>query len=504
MKEESFKRRYLIKIITSFLIAGINVVVQIILPRALSVDEYGYYSYNLNVFTSVVTIANLAMSNAFVAKYSKRNNEISLVYFYLAFVGIVALALNALIIGLFAANVISSFFSGQSFLIVLFALEASILLKLLTDCISIFDASSIARFPSIMQVVIKIALVLSVLASYFAGVLNLLLFYIIQISILSLVITVLIASVIRYQNKKYREPVVKKFSQYYKEFFVFCRPLFISLIVSQGVTILLNWSLMHWSGASEQAMFGAAWQFNAIISYIFSPFAELSKREFACIEENRDLLRRRFEKSLTLIVWLTSYFSIFVAASSNWIVPIVFGDKYANANSVTTIMMYYTIFQACGQICGSYLIGVSDTKASAVIGVAGQAFVVAMIFCFQFPGLVFAESLGAVGISINYLVSSLITSVVSIIYIYRKNGSKVLINCLKHIIPIVTLSMVSFALSYIANFITRNDDAIALLFKTFFCGIAYTFITATFIFAFPKTINMTREELFNYFKRKKV
>ncbi|MBO6214740.1 MAG: hypothetical protein J6N76_04300, partial [Lachnospiraceae bacterium] len=106
MKQDRFAGRYIIKLISSVAIAALNVAVQLILPRALSVEEYGYYSYNLNMFTSAVVMANLSASNAMVAKFSKRNEELGIVDFYLGFYAVVAVVLNigvALLMSLFPA-----------------------------------------------------------------------------------------------------------------------------------------------------------------------------------------------------------------------------------------------------------------------------------------------------------------------------------------------------------------------------------------------------------------
>ena len=56
-----------------------------ILPRALTISEYGYYSYKLNVFTYVVSMATLSVPSALVSKFSKRNEELGLVLFYIKF-----------------------------------------------------------------------------------------------------------------------------------------------------------------------------------------------------------------------------------------------------------------------------------------------------------------------------------------------------------------------------------------------------------------------------------
>ena len=68
MKQDEFKSRYIIKLISSVLIALLNIIIQMLLPRVFTVEEYGYYTYNLNVFTSVVGIATLSAPNALVSK----------------------------------------------------------------------------------------------------------------------------------------------------------------------------------------------------------------------------------------------------------------------------------------------------------------------------------------------------------------------------------------------------------------------------------------------------
>lgn len=40
MKQDEFRSRYLIKISSSVLIAALNMVIQVILPRAFTVEEY--------------------------------------------------------------------------------------------------------------------------------------------------------------------------------------------------------------------------------------------------------------------------------------------------------------------------------------------------------------------------------------------------------------------------------------------------------------------------------
>ena len=203
MKQNDFKYRYIVKVLSSIGIAVLNMIIQFVLPRAFNIEEYGYYTYNLNVFTSIVTLANLSASNAFIAKYSKRNQEIGMIYFYLSFYGIVAIVLNVSVIFLYGIGAFSSTFAGQTLGIVMLGLETAIVLKLLTDCISIYDAAAISRFPAVLQILLKIIVSGAVIFGYLFGNLNLALFYIIQLSVTIVIVCILLYAIIKEQKKKY-------------------------------------------------------------------------------------------------------------------------------------------------------------------------------------------------------------------------------------------------------------------------------------------------------------
>lgn len=327
MKRDEFKERYVIKLASSVLLVILNAFIQLILPRAFSVEEYGYYTYNLNVFMSVVNIATLSTQSALVSKLSKRNEEIGLILFYLKFYLIMALVLNLAVIGLYISGFLQNTFVGQTLFIILLGLEAAIILRLQTDSIGIFDALAVSRFPAVMQIILKAGICLAVLISYLVGQLNLACFYIIQILMTFIITFSMLYEIIKDQKRKYSTRVDRGNRIYIKEFWKFCKPLVLSNVVSQMIVILMNWSLMNWAGVVEQAIFGAAWQLNALVSYIFSPYAELSKREFAVICNDIGELKYRYIQSLKLMMWIISYFAIFIGFVSEWLLPVVYGDK---------------------------------------------------------------------------------------------------------------------------------------------------------------------------------
>lgn len=500
MKQDEFKNRYMIKLSSSVVLAVLNMVIQFLLPRAFTVEEYGYYTYNLNVFTSVVGMAMLSAPNALIAKFSKRNDEIGLVSFYLKFYLAVILCLNVGVIVLYRAGLLQKTFTGQTLFVVLLAMESAAVLRLQTDSIGIFDAMAISRFPAVMQIVLKVFISVAVIAGYLLGKLNLKFFYSIQILLTFLITCSLLYEIIKEQKARY--PVRLDFGSraYFKEYYEFCRPLVISSIISQVLTIFMNWALMRWSGATAQAMFGAAWQLNTLVSYVFSPYAELSKREFAVVCGDRDILRYRYVQALKLMLWITSYFALFIGIMSEWLLPIVYGDKYAGAELVTILIMFYTVYQAGGQISGAFFLATERTKISATLGIASQLVTLAAVFVFQIPNFIWRESLGSVGIALTYLIPNIISTGMGLHANSRMLEMPFIKNWFIRIPPLVLCSVTAFALKHGFDLAWKGTGTGILVGKVILAGLLYTAVIGSVVWLHPQFLGVTKESIRNLVK----
>lgn len=493
MKQDDFKNRYFIKLASSVLIVALNTVVQMILPRMFSVEEYGYYTYNLNVFTSVTALANLSASNAMISKFAKRNEEIGLVIFYLKFYFAVAMILNLAVMGLYPLRVMQEAFAGQTLCMVLLGLEAAVSSRLLTDSVGMCDAMAVSRFPAVVQIVLKLLLTAAVLAGGLAGRLDLIYFYVMQAGLTLCLTIFMLAALIKAQRKQYPVRADRGIRWYVQEYYQFCRPLILSGIFSQLLVIVMNWALMRWGGAAEQAMFGAAWQLNTLVSYVFSPYAELSKREFAVAAGCLELLQQRYMQALKLMMWFTSYFAIFIAFASDWILPVVYGDAYAGAGVVTALIMFYTIYQAWGQISGAFLLALEKTKISAWISILAQISMALCMFLFQIPNVIWPKSLGSVGIALTYLISNGISVSIclfvnaGLLRISFRESEKI------QLVPVVLCSGTTLLLRFVLNGIWTGHSAGVCFIKLVLSGMIYTVITGGVIWAKPELIQTTRE-----------
>lgn len=498
--QDNLRNRYIIKVGSSALIAVFNIIIQLILPRVFSLTEFGFYSYNLNLFTSIVVLANLSASNAMVAKFSKRNEEIGLVKFYLKFYAAMTLILTALILFIYPTAYIQEAFGGQTIFVIMLGLQVAVVNKLLTDCISMYDASAVSRFPAFMQIILKVLLSFSVIIGYLFGKLSLSVFYIFQVSITSLIIFILLKTLIRDQRMRYPIYLDKGIMHYAKEYWNFCSSLVLAGIFAQIVVIIMNWALMRWSGAGEQALFGAAWQFNLLLSYIFSPYAEVMKREFAVLQTDSEVLAKHFHFSLKLIFWLTAFPAIFIATFSDWILPLIYGDKYSNATLVTVIIMFYTIYQAWGQLTGSFFIATEKTKANAIIGIVGQILTLVFVFLFQIPNFIWKESLGSTGIALNYFIVNIICVTISISYISNYLKKSILSNLSVQFAPLILCLLSAHVFKTLFGMVTIEGTYLLAFFKTIFAGICYSLFVALMIYIWPSIIELSREDLKNKIK----
>ena len=493
MKRDEFASRYIIKIITSVFIILLNSMITIIIPRAFSLEEYGYYTFNINIFTSIVGLANLSTSNALNAKYAKRNNDIGLLKFYGIFFCVIALVLNISLLIAYPFQLVKSFFGSQTFIVIILGLETAILNKLLTDVISVYDSIAVTRFPAVMQSVMKILMSCFVLLTYLLGVLNIVTFYIGQAVVFIIIIVILCFEFFKdfYQtNDIIKDNGIKSYIQ---EFYFFCKPLVIVTITAQLLNIYMDSILMKNSGPEIRAIYGAASQLNALLIFVFSPYAELSKREFAIKTDNTAELESYFMRSIKMVMWGTAFFAVFIAVFSDWIVPILFGEKYITARMSVIIIMIYTIFQAWGQVISSFLLSLERTKESAWLTVLTQVLLFIGTFLFLKPNFIFPSGLGAEGMALTRTVANVGYVLMMIVVVAKRFNYSLLKMNLIYMESIAFFSLISIGIHLL--FTKFNNLLVSPLLWVIISGIIYTVLTALLLYNYPHLIGFTKERI---------
>lgn len=496
MKRDRFSNRYLIKLFSSFIIIAANFAIQFILPRAFTVEEYGYYTHDVSVFVSVVGLANLYTSNAVVSKYAKRNDEIGLIRFYIKFFAIVAIILNIGLICIYPLQIFKTSFGMQALPVVMLALEAEILNKLYTDVISLYDAAAISRFPSIIQILMKLAMSGMILFTYIAGRLNIMVFYSFQVFLLAIVIFILMRAFIKDYHVRYVVGKINRTRDYIGEFYYFCRPLVITGVLVQIINIAMDILFLNEAGAASRAMYGAAMQMNALVLYVFSPFVELSKREYAVSAKEIEKQKVFVDKSMRTVMWMTSYFAVFIFVFAEYILPIIYGEGYEEAAAVTRIIMIFTVFQSWGQLLSTYFESMEQTKINAFFGILTEILQIICMILFIMPNWIWPDGLGANGIAIAKTVTNVLYVMILCSFIAIK--LKFLIWRV-HVIYLnagLVLGMIAYGVKELIGFALKGRG----LFYVLVCGVIYSLGTGIFIYAVPSVVGTDRSFIKNKLK----
>ena len=281
------------------------------------------------------------------------------------------------------AKLIPKFFEGQSFILVVLAMNAHLAIFLLQDIVSLYDNYLMTRTSEFMRVIQKAIIVVIVLVSFYFFQINLTQFYIVELTVIFLVVAFLAYFFSHSKKDFFRiQGVTKGIKTYLSEFTLFCRPMVFALIYSSSITIVSNWLLLHFSGVMEQAEYGVAWQLNSLIAYTFTPIIALLQREFSVRVDDKAQLAHKYGQMLTITMLLVSYFACFVIVDAKSILTILFGEEYASACLVTRLIMLYTVLQAWGQVNGALFIATERTKLYSIINIIIQTVSLGLMFVF--------------------------------------------------------------------------------------------------------------------------
>lgn len=494
MKKENLSKRYFFKLISSVIVILLNIVLQMALPRIMTMEEYGFVSYNLNIFTSILTIANLSTSNAVCVKIAHRNNDRGILTFYfkfLIYINIILIVATLVLYPIFLKDII---FAGQSVLTVLLALEATFMLRFQTDVVALYDSFAIAKEQAYAQVILKTLICIAVLIGYVTGIFNLLYFYLCQFVIIGIVMYLLVFKLLKYQISIYEFLIYNNTLFYLKEFYTFCKPLFISQMICQGTMFLMNWALMHWGGVYQQALFSAAWQFNILLAAFFEPYVALLRREFAT-DVDRSVLNEKYNGATIYMGIILGYFTMYIIANNGSIIRLIFGDKYLGIESLVPLVMLYTFFQAYGQILGTFFLSTNKTIINAKISVVSQALLVICIWIFQIPNPLFSNGLGALGISLTYVLSNIVSVNISLFIasqLLKRSYCRDISLQLRIILIFCFFSHIS---KRIADFFINSYTHYGMILNLIISMFIYSLMLMVIIYIFPGTVNTTRENI---------
>ncbi len=410
--EPTLARRIAFKSLGGMAALPLNVLLQLMVPRALGAGAYGAYTYLSAFFTSVMSFGDSGTSQAFYNKVSQRPGEKPLYAFYARF----ALALFILVFGgigiayLLGAGMILWPNSPKTLVIL-----AAVMVFgnwLISIAGKAIDANALTGKGEAATVAVRLLLVLAVAALFFGHSLILKSFLVLQTVFNSL----LIAGLVFILATRGRARGIslslspREVRIYSSEFWGYCHPLLAMSFVVLIADIFDRWLLQHFAGSVEQGFLGLGLQIGAVVFIFGGATATLSGREFARAHYDRDeeRLRKQFLFFLPRTYSVTAFFGVFFAVESPDLVRIFGGAQFAAAAPATAILCLYPLHQVYGQMGNSLLYATSRTRTIRTIGIIGVVTGSFLTFFLLAPSRLGGLGLGAIGIASKIVIHQLV------------------------------------------------------------------------------------------------
>ncbi|HAZ03486.1 MAG: hypothetical protein A2W90_16655 [Bacteroidetes bacterium GWF2_42_66] len=494
---QSLNKRYAAKLSTNLVGLVIGLITTAIIPRGLGPKVYGDFSFLTNFFSQLIPFFTFNTSIGFYTKLSQRQEEFGLIKFF-GRISLFAFVFLFLFILLTQLVDFSNYLWPEQELKFLFMAAFFTVLTSLADTLAqISDARGITISTEIAKIIQKSVGLLLILALYITKQLNLINFFYYNYIILLILITTFVVIINRsgfslFQNWHLGIDQVKK---YFREFYIYSRPLFVYGLVGVFVGLFDRWLLQKYGGSVQQGFFGLALKVGVLCFIFTGAMTSLITREFSIAYNRKDLqeMSRLFRRYIPLIYSIAAFISCFIAINAKEITFIVGGSQFSNAVLPMTIMAFYPIHQTYGQLSGSVFYASGQTKLYSNIGFILKILGLPLVYFAVAPSAFFGLNAGATGLAVVYVVLQFIGVNVQLFF----NSKFLKLNFLKYfahqLICVGVFVILAFSTKLFIdelNIVSSNG-----IITFFLSGILYSFLAITFIFIFPEIVGLQRVDI---------
>lgn len=411
----TFSNRYFFTLFSSFVRSGLNFYVSIKVAGYLLPEFYGEYQYTLSICTSIFIFTNLSTENAFFTFIAKRKQHI---YFYFTYfmwqfsqlllVILIALMLNK--------ELFTLIFKSANVGLVVIALGASFLVgNIQATSIHILESIRKTSYSQGLNIVISLIHFLVVMMFINYEMLTVqLLFIILLLEYVFHTIVVLFIS-IKFRSKLF---VNNHFSLINtgREFYFYCKPLFIVVVTSFLYTFTDRWLIQTYLGSAAQAYFSISIQFSTLIILLTTSVVNIFWKEISeSIQKGNSKKTRKYYLAVSEHLFIIScVMSSLLFFYSDQLLKYFYQDEYLEASSVFKLIMLYPILQSMGQLYSVFCLAASKTTLirNISVGISILSILFAVLLLADF-GLGF----GVEGIAIKLLIMSLLSCFIFEYYI---------------------------------------------------------------------------------------
>ncbi|MBT5935166.1 oligosaccharide flippase family protein [Sulfurimonas sp.] len=486
--EDSLKKRYIVKLLASFIAGIFNIILIAIVPKALGPIAFGQFSYLQQSFSQVIAFFDAGTSTAFFTKLSAKHERKELISFYFLFSVLLLLLLYSFIyLGIFfgySDNLLPNIPIDYIY----FGLWFGFLTWLTQIYVKISDAYALTVSVEVIKILHKaFSLLLLIcfihyltfdLSSYF------------YFHYLSLVSFILIITVLFVKKEIFTSNMVTfklAYKQLTSEFIKFSSPLLVFNTVAILIALFDIWLLQKVSGSMETGFYGLAYSIAAMCFLFTGSMTPLITREFSKAYEKKEIekIKKLFKRYVPMLYAIAAYFGVFISFESENLIGIFTDEKFQDAYFVLVVMAFYPVHQTYGQLNGSLFFAMEKTALYRNIGLISA--LIGLMFTFIF---IYMMELGAVGFAWKMVLIQIISVNIQLYF----NAKLLNLNILPFLTHQILSVMFFCAMAFVSTqmiFIGENGIMIFLA-----KGIFYTFLVLVGTMLVPYIFSTNRDEIF--------
>lgn len=495
INNQSIKVRFLTTLLVNITRVGLSLLAGIIIARGLGPAGYGNFNFLLVSFTSIITLLDMGTSSAFYTFLSQKKRSSKFYFYYLLWLGtqfVIALIVIAII---FPDSLRDKIWFGHPKKLIILAFLASFMMtkvwQTATQAGESIRATVIVQLYNIILAGFYLCTILAMVFLHSLTITNLF----VIIAFQYLLFTFILAKRLK-GNLTATEEV--KLSNIIKEFKLYCIPLVIYGIVSFAYSFADVWLLQKFGGAVQQGFYSVGLRFSAICLIATTSMLKVFWKEIAEANEqgNKERLYELYTRISRTLCFVSAIGACFLIPFSKEILVLLLGSKYEAGWLCLAIMFLYPIHQSLGQIRGTYLLAMVQTRLYSKLGIIMMMVSIPVTYFVlgsssgTIPGL----GLGSVGLALKMVILNIIS--VNILGYFICKLSRWKFDFLYQFESIALLLIASFGskgfLNWISHILNIFFHPLLLM---ILCIPVYILMVGIIMYLFPGLSGIERKEI---------
>tara|TARA_Y100001958_G_scaffold159888_1_gene163967 strand:+ start:4129 stop:5382 length:1254 start_codon:yes stop_codon:yes gene_type:complete len=363
------------KILSASIKIPFQVLINSLLPKFLSINNYGAYDLVLSIGQRIYSLIEGGSLTAFYIRYSK-NNEKGFLSYYLKYV-IYSIIISVIVFFiLYAINFLRYDKIGLSiteFILFIIYLWLLFVINFLTK---VYDASNKTKIIEIVKVIIFIISSLFLITLLFFNYYNdfrlLLIFNIIIYGLFSAFLLYKIEGINIFNKNKKKD---------YKKYLInYTKPLYLYLLISTLSIILGRIILQYYGDNLFQALYGLSFKIVTVFIVLMSSVVPILTREFSKSLNDFKKFKLLLNESFVYISLIGIFFFFFIFIFSEKLLILFGGVDYLIASNSLKVLGFVPLIQTLNQILGSYYYSRNEVKSFSKKGILASIFSITLLY----------------------------------------------------------------------------------------------------------------------------